>query len=274
MRPIPAGLAALVLLSAAPVLAQPPAAPATPGVESIRLLSGWTRPDGARLAAVQIRLAPGWHTYWRNPGASGVPPEFDWSGSANLADVAYEWPRPRVFDSYGAATIGYKNSLTLPVLLTPGQADQPIEARLDLFFGVCKDICIPAEAKLEARLDPADPAQGRAEIEGALADRPLDAAALGVTARCALVPGDGGGAITAEITGAGGRFGRGTTAVIEADARPDLWIGPAATQAEGGRLLATARLESAAGAALDRNALRLTLLEDDQALDIRGCAGG
>ena len=71
-------------------------------------------------------------------------------------------------------------------------------------------------------LDPADPAQGRAEIEGALADRPLDAAALGVTARCALVPGDGGGAITAEITGAGGRFGRGTTAVIEADARSDL----------------------------------------------------
>lgn len=258
MRSMSAVLAALVLLAALPVLAQPPAGPATPGVESIRLLSGWTRPDGARLAAVQIRLAPGWHTYWRNPGASGVPPEFDWSGSANLADVAYEWPRPLVFDSYGAATIGYKNTLTLPVLLTPAQAGQPIEARLDLFFGVCKDICIPAEARLEARLDPADPAEGRAEIEGALADRPLDAAALGVTARCALAPGDGVGF---------DHCGR-------ADARPDLWIGPAATRAEGGRLLATARLESAAGAALDRNALRLTLLEDDQALDIRGCAGG
>ena len=53
------------------------------------------------MAAVEIRLAPGWHTYWRVPGEAGIPPRFDWSGSQNLAAVAYEWPRPEIIVSYG-----------------------------------------------------------------------------------------------------------------------------------------------------------------------------
>ena len=40
--------------------------------------------NGELLAGVQIRLEPGWKTYWRTPGDSGVPPSFDWSGSKNL----------------------------------------------------------------------------------------------------------------------------------------------------------------------------------------------
>lgn len=280
MRSLPAGLVALLLCggAASPLAAEPgrhlPAA-----VESVRLLPGWSREDGVHVAAIAIRLAPGWHTYWRAPGANGVPPEFDWSASGNLAAVGYEWPRPMVFDSYGAPTIGYEGSLVLPVLLTPGRPDAAVEARLDLFFGVCSDVCIPAEVRIEARLDPAvatnASSEHRGEIERALADRPLDAAALGVTARCALAAEDGGRAITAEILSASGRFGRGATTVIEADARPDLWIGPARTRADGDRLLAVAPLEASGGAAaLDRSALRVTVLEPDRAIDIRGCAGG
>ena len=274
MRPIPTGLAVALLLAAA---AQAPAAravePLPAGVTSLRLVPGWLRDDGAHVAAVEITLSPGWHTYWRVPGASGVPPEFDWSDSENLKAVAYEWPRPQVFDSYGEPTIGYKGGLTLPVVLTPARPGAPVEASLALFFGVCKDICIPAEARIEARLDPDAPPQGRAQIERALAERPVDGAKAGVTARCSLAASDGGGEITADIVSAQADFGRDPTTVIEAGARPDLWIGPAATEARGDRLSAVARLDALAGAVLDRGALRVTVLDADRAIDIRGCAG-
>ncbi len=63
-------------------------------VRSVDLLAGWREPDGSRIAAIAIDLAPGWYTYWRIPGEAGIAPRFDWSRSRNLASVAAEWPRP------------------------------------------------------------------------------------------------------------------------------------------------------------------------------------
>lgn len=245
------------------------------GVESVRLVSGWSEPGGDRMAAIEIRLAPGWYTYWRVPGLNGIPPQFDWSDSANLAAVAYLWPRPEVFDSYGVTTMGYKRALVLPVRLTPVAADAPMDLTLDLFFGVCQDICIPAEARVTARLEPQAAPEGAALIETALAARPLDAAAGGVAAAtCALKPQDGAHLLTAEIT-LDAPPARDLTAVIEAETRPDLWIGAAETRVTGRTVHATARLDalSAGSVALDRSALRLTLLAPSRAIDIMGCAG-
>ncbi|MBA3326147.1 MAG: hypothetical protein H0T41_13060, partial [Rhodobacteraceae bacterium] len=171
MRPCPRVFPRLALLA---LFAGPAAAQTTPlpaAVTGIDLIEGWRRADGARVAAIAIRLAPGWHTYWRAPGLTGIPPRFDWSASENLAAVAYEWPRPIVFDSFGSPTIGYKDALVLPVILTPSAPDAPLEASVEVFFGVCSDICIPAEARLTARLEPTAAPEGRAEIERALAAR-------------------------------------------------------------------------------------------------------
>lgn len=267
------GLFGLIGLFGGPVAAQP--APLPAAVTGIGLIEGWRRADGAHVAAIAIRLAPGWHTYWRVPGATGIPPQFDWSASANLASVAYEWPRPIVFDSFGSPTVGYKGALVLPVILTPRTQDAPLEASVELFFGVCSDICIPAEARLTARLEPEAAPEGRAEIERALADRPLDARAAGVTAaQCALAAGAAGHSLTAEITFAAPP-GSGMTTVIEAGARPDLWIGAAETRTEGRRVVATAPVGAAGagGLALDRGDLRVTLLDARRAVDIRGCPG-
>lgn len=274
MRLLSAAFGAILALVPVAAPAQP--APLPDVVTKIALIPGWRAADGSHVAAIEIRLAPGWHTYWRVPGVTGIPPQFDWSGSQNLDAVAYEWPRPIVFDTYGIPTIGYKGALVLPVILTPASPGEPVEAQVDLFFGVCKDICIPAEARLTARLEPSGPAHGRAEIEQAMAARPTSARAAGVSAaRCVLSSGPEGGAITAEIT-----FDAppavGLTAVIEAEARPDLWIGEAETRTRGRRVEATAPMESLGGGgiALDRSALRLTLLDAGRAIDIRGCAGG
>ena len=52
----------------------------------VRLVSGTVTIDGkpSMIAGVQLRMEPGWKTYWRNPGDSGVPPSFDFKGSTNL----------------------------------------------------------------------------------------------------------------------------------------------------------------------------------------------
>ena len=87
---------------------------------------------------VLIELAPGWKTYWRMPGDSGVPPEFTWSTSLP-AKVEVQYPTPsRHVDKSGEA-VGYDSEVLFPVTVTPEQA-QGLELKLELFFGVCKDI--------------------------------------------------------------------------------------------------------------------------------------
>src|SRR5208282_2413725 len=46
-------------------------------------------------AGVEIQLDPGWKTYWRAPGDSGVPPTLDFSGSENVKSVTVLWPAPQ-----------------------------------------------------------------------------------------------------------------------------------------------------------------------------------
>ena len=52
----------------------------------LRLFGGMAKTkEGEQLmAGIELRMDDGWKTYWRNPGDSGVPPQFDWSGSTNL----------------------------------------------------------------------------------------------------------------------------------------------------------------------------------------------
>lgn len=94
---------------------------------------------------VLIELEPGWKTYWRMPGDSGVPPEFTWLPS-RPASVEVSYPLPtRHADASGEA-VGYDGEVLFPVTVTP-QAPGALELSLDLFFGVCKDVCIPAQAQ-------------------------------------------------------------------------------------------------------------------------------
>src|SRR5271163_1985315 len=65
-----------------------------------RLIAGSPiKTAGAALlrAGVEIRLDPGWKTYWRDPGDSGVPPKLDFSGSDNVKSVTVLWPAPERF---------------------------------------------------------------------------------------------------------------------------------------------------------------------------------
>lgn len=122
----------------------------------VRVVSGMiTQGEStAPYAAVQLRMDPGWKTYWRNPGDSGVSPTFDWSGSKNLKSAEVLYPAPHRFADANGTAIGYKGEVVFPVKVTPEHADEPVDLALTLEYGLCKDLCIPNSASLNVVLPP------------------------------------------------------------------------------------------------------------------------
>src|SRR6516165_12151934 len=84
---------------------------------AVRLIAGDTKSvrDAPLRAGMEIRLAPGWKTYWRYPGDSGVPPRFDFAGSQNVKSVDVAWPAPHRFSDESGITIGYKDGVIFPL---------------------------------------------------------------------------------------------------------------------------------------------------------------
>lgn len=122
----------------------------------VRMLAGPPVTKGAKayLAGVEIALGDGWKTYWRMPGDAGVPPNFDWSGSANVASLRVLYPAPSRMSEPAAETVGYKHSVLFPVEVVAKDPTRPVALALALEFGVCREICIPAEAKFALTLPP------------------------------------------------------------------------------------------------------------------------
>jgi len=105
-------------------------------------------------AGVEIRLDPGWETYWRDPGDSGAPPTFDFSGSANVKSATVLWPAPEKFpDGAGGNSIGYVGHVILPLRIAPRDAAQPAVLDLKLGYAICGTLCVPIEADLKLALD-------------------------------------------------------------------------------------------------------------------------
>ncbi len=105
-------------------------------------------------AGIEIRLDPGWDTYWRDPGDSGAPPSFDFSGSENVKSVKVLWPAPQRFpDGAGGNSIGYRDHLILPLHVVPAETAKPTALRLKMQYDVCSNICIPVESDLVLNLN-------------------------------------------------------------------------------------------------------------------------
>jgi len=118
----------------------------------VRLVSGTGAREGQYLVGVQIKLKPGWKTYWRMPGDSGVPPSFDWSASKNLKEAQVLYPAPHRFADASGTAIGYEDEVVFPVMVTPERAGEPVEFKLNVDYGICKTLCIPNEASLNIEL--------------------------------------------------------------------------------------------------------------------------
>ncbi len=107
----------------------------------VRLVAGGAKAAGGpSLAGLQIVLDEGWKTYWRLPGDAGVPPTFDWAGSSNVAAITVLYPAPQRMPEAGGVAVGYKQSVLLPIEVTPQDPAKPVALKLALEFGVCREI--------------------------------------------------------------------------------------------------------------------------------------
>lgn len=142
---------ALLAFAAIPLVATA-AQSSSPEPFKVSLISGG-REGSVWQVGILVELEPEWKTYWRMPGDSGIPPQFDWAGSENSAAIEVGFPVPRRFNDAGGETIGYHDQVVFPVFVKPEKPDAAVRLQLSMFFAVCKDVCIPAKAKAEAALD-------------------------------------------------------------------------------------------------------------------------
>lgn len=203
-------LSAALLVTAvltAPAVAEPPPSARAQGERSaIALLSAGRLPDGAWRAGLSIALEPGFKTYWRDPGDSGVPPVFDWSGSRNVARVEVEWPAPRRFFDGVGWSIGYKEDVVLPLRVVAKDAGAPVVLDLRLEYAVCEKLCIPTGGHVARELS--ESAQEAAALAPFVARIPQDVAlgeeAAGLAVETAAIERQGDdAAVVARIAGEG-----------------------------------------------------------------------
>ena len=110
-----------------------------------RMLAQMDPASGKIDVAIQVKLEPGWSTYWRYPGSSGIPPRFDFSASTGLEFAPVLFPVPSMLGSGEMSYAGYKRSVVFPFTAT--YTSNPVKRiQLSLLIGLCKDICIPAQA--------------------------------------------------------------------------------------------------------------------------------
>lgn len=265
--------ALLTMTAALFALGSPTSAQELDDLIDITVMNGWRTEQGSTMAALHITLNDGWKTYWRMPGDTGIPPEFSWQGSENLRAVQVHWPRPTVFRDGGVETIGYKGEFVLPVEFFPKDAAAPMFVSGAASVGVCREVCVPVEARFDADLDPDSKGltDGSAPIRAALAALP-DRLSGRDTVTCALDPIADGLRLTARIAvpDQGGQ-----ERVVFETGRPDIWVSTMNSHRDGVVLVASADLvpPEARPFSFDRSDLRVTVLGEGRAVEMRGCTG-
>ncbi|MDK1488810.1 protein-disulfide reductase DsbD family protein [Sinorhizobium sp. 7-81] len=116
---------------------------------TIRLVAAQPKADGTIPAILEVRLKPGWKTYWRNPGASGIPPQIAIDPSSGVVLEAIRFPAPQTFGEGPARYVGYDTPVAFPLVLKRTRDDGDLAIRASVFLGICEDICIPVQGELD-----------------------------------------------------------------------------------------------------------------------------
>jgi thiol:disulfide interchange protein len=149
---------------------------------SLILSADRAKPGETVWAALRIELDPGWHTYWRNPGDSGLPGAMTWAMPTAVTAGEIQWPAPKRIPYGPLMNFGFDDLVILPMPITIS-AEAPAQTLTIDAVGdwlVCAEICIPdrGEFRVSLAVDPSQPAQrssDAAEIEAALAGLPKPA---------------------------------------------------------------------------------------------------
>jgi DsbC/DsbD-like thiol-disulfide interchange protein len=238
----------------------------------VELLPGWRTEAGTHIAALKITLKPGWVTYWRAPGDSGIPPQISFRGDPAITSITPRWPTPEVFGDNGMLSIGYHDGVTVPLEVGLQDSAGVVAVSGEITLGVCEEICIPVTVSFDSLLPEIGGSQP--EIVAALAQQPISALAAGVDGvTCVIAPISDGLQVTAKIEIA--QRSTDEHVVIEAP-DPRIWVSEAEVSRVGDTVSGTVEMVHPSGEpfALERGALRVTVLGGGPAIDIRGCAAG
>ena len=113
-------------------------------------------PGEATTLALDMTLAEGWHTYWKNAGDSGQPVEITWKAPDGITIGETQWPAPHRQPFEPMMNYGYSDRSTLLMPVTV-PADWPegkaVEMTADVFWLVCREVCIPEQGTATVTLD-------------------------------------------------------------------------------------------------------------------------
>ena len=113
-------------------------------------------------AGLYFKLEPGWHVYWQNAGDSGEPPHIQWTLPTGITAGAIQFPAPKRLPLGPLMDFGYENEVLFPFSLDVASSAKPGKVALDAKVNwlVCREVCIPGKAELEAdRVIPDTPVQ-------------------------------------------------------------------------------------------------------------------
>ena len=239
---------------------------------TVELLPGWRDGDGHHTAALRITLAPGWVTYWRAPGDGGIPPYFVFSANSGVGAVTPHWPVPEVFDYAGLISIGYRDTVVLPLQIDLDADDGTVVFDGEVTIGVCREVCIPVTYQFETLLPATTGSDG--VILDAMADNPMSAAQAGVgSVSCRIAPISDGLTLEAELPMP--QMASDEYVVVETG-DPTVWVSQSDVIRDGDVLRATVDMVGPSGQpfAVDRSQIRFTVLANGTAVDITGCTAG
>ncbi|HQC85588.1 MAG TPA: protein-disulfide reductase DsbD family protein [Rhodoferax sp.] len=115
-------------------------------------------PGSTVTLGLQLTHQPHWHTYWKNPGDSGLPTQLQWTLPAGVTAGEIAWPAPRKIPIGSLANYGFEGTVLLPVPLTIAKDFQPaglngdLEVKLFASWLVCRQECVPQEGQFVLRI--------------------------------------------------------------------------------------------------------------------------
>jgi len=148
------------------------------GLVSAKITDGWIEKDQKLIFGLKIDLNKNWKTYWRLPGNAGLEPLFTFDKSENVLAAKIMWPSPIIFGEENLSSIGYKDSVLLPLEVTPIDTSKPIKLEIQANIGLCEDVCIPVTLNVSYFATPGQN-QENYEILGAILSEPIKSDDIG-----------------------------------------------------------------------------------------------
>ncbi len=112
------------------------------------------KPGQSITAALQLKMAPRWHTYWTYSGDSGAPTKIEWELPQGITAGEIRWPVPEKLTVSGLTTYIYENEVVLlvPLQIAKDAKAGSVELKAKVSWLECEEVCIPEHAQVQTRL--------------------------------------------------------------------------------------------------------------------------